>query len=253
MMVARSRVGGLSRPWRDVPLSCAAGVTLFDPLRRYGATAGTRVAVIGLGGLGIMGVRIARALGCTVTGVSRTPSKAAITEAAGAAFIDSNSPAALAAAAASFDLVLNTIPVNHDYTVYSALATRAGKHVILGLNSALGAAMTGGSLLAGARVRGSAIGGIEATQAVVDLCAKHNIRPDVRVIPVEGINAAYEALDRNNDEGVRFVVDLAGSLNEGAFERCKGVPPPKLGPGTPLTMGAVMWTLAGMVFGRYAF
>lgn len=232
----------------------AAGVTLFDPLRRYGAGAGTRVAVVGLGGLGLIGIKIARALGCTVSAVSRTRAKLAIAEAAGAtAFIDSTATAEMKAAAASFDLVLNTIPTDHDYTIYTALATRAGKHVILGLNAAMGAAVAAKAILPAPRVVPSSIGGIEATQAVIDLCAKHNIRPDVRVIPVEGINAAYEALDRCNDTGLRYVIDIAGSLNEGAFERCKGVAPPVLSPGTPMSMRTILWSLAGMVFRGYAW
>jgi uncharacterized zinc-type alcohol dehydrogenase-like protein len=227
-----------------------AGVTLYDPLRRYGAGKGTRVAVVGLGGLGTIGLKIAAALGCTVTAVSRSRAKAAQAAAAGAtAFIDSSSVADMAAAAGSFDLVLNTIPTEHDFAPYTALVARSGgKHVILGVNSALAACLFTASFLPSARVVSSSIGSIAATQEVMDLCAEHGIRPDLRIIPVEGINAAYEALDSSNDAGVRYVIDIAGSLNEGAVERCKASPPPKLGPGTPLTISSVLWTLGGMVF-----
>jgi len=79
------------------------------------------------------------------------------------------------------------------------------------------------------RIKSSAIGGIEATQAVIDLCAAHNIKPEMRVIPVEEINRAFEALDTANESGERFVIDIAGSLDEAAFTRCADVAPPRLG------------------------
>jgi D-arabinose 1-dehydrogenase-like Zn-dependent alcohol dehydrogenase len=231
------------------PVMCA-GVTLFDPLRRYGAGAGSRVAVVGLGGLGVMGVKIAKAMGATVTVVSRTLRKKALADACRAdAMVDSTDAAAMAAARGAFDLVLNTIPSEHDYTVYTALCARAGcKHIILGLNSALAASFAAGPIVCGSnRVRGSGIGSIEATQAVIDLCAAHDIRPVIQTIPVEKINSVYETLSKNNDEGVRYVIDIA-TLNEGAFARCKDVAAPKLEPSPPLSFGAILGTLAGMIF-----
>ncbi len=235
------------------PVMCA-GVTLFDPLRRYGAAAGgKRVAVVGLGGLGVMGCKIARAMGCEVTAVSRARGKAALAAACGAgAFLLSSDAAAMAAAAGSFDLVLNTVPIEHDYTVYSALTARAGgRHVILGLNSALIAGMVVGGLVCGARVVGSGIGGIEATQAAIDFCARHDIKPEIKVIPVEGINAAFTALDSANDAGVRHVIDIS-TLDAGAAARCEGVPPPTLAAGGALSMSKVVGAIAAMLFlGRW--
>jgi D-arabinose 1-dehydrogenase-like Zn-dependent alcohol dehydrogenase len=208
------------------PVMCA-GVTLFDPLRRYGATKGTKVGVVGLGGLGQMGIRIAKAMGCTVTALSRLEAKRALATECGAdAFVPSDDAAAMAAAAGSLDLVLNTIPSDHDYHAYSKLCARkGGKHVLLGLNNALGAAMMVDGLTFGAsRVKMSGIGGIEATQAVVDLCAAHNIKPAVKIIGAHEINGVYEALENGNDSGLRHVLDI-GTLNEGAFDACTAPPP----------------------------
>jgi len=240
------------------PLECAgpvmcAGVTLYSPLVRYGARAGTKVAIVGLGGLGVMGVKIAAALGCDVAAVSRSGAKRALAAAAGATrFVDSSSALDLQGARGAFDLVLNTIPGEHDYTVYTALAAPSGKHVVLGLNSVLAASFVTGAIACGTRVKGSGIGSIAETQAVVDLCAKAGIRPELKVIPVEGVNAAYEALDRANDAGVRYVIDL-GTLDAGAGARCAAAPPPALGPAKPLSVGAILSTLGGMVFLGHAW
>lgn len=234
------------------PVMCA-GVTLYDPLRKYGATAGTKVAIIGIGGLGQMGVAIAKALGCTVTAISRSEAKRDLATRCGAdSYISSGDAAAMAAGAGTQDLVLNTISTNHDYSAYSALLNAGGKHVVMGLNAALAAAMMVDKLTCGrSRVKMSAIGSIRATQEVVDLCAQHNIFPTIEKIPVEGINAAYTAIERGNDSGVRFVIDMA-SLNEDAFKRCTAPPPDLSVKSTGISMGAVLGELAGMLLrGRW--
>ena len=186
---------------KTYPLECAgpvmcAGVTLFDPLRRYGAGKGTRVGIVGIGGLGQMGIQLSKVLGCHVTAITRSPNKAAFARKCGAdAVIVSSSPAEMAAARAAhaLDLILDTIPVEHDYTVFSALLARKGKLVMLGLGSGLIAGIVVDAMLGGAsRVKGSGIGGIEATQAVIDLCDKHHIKPFVKVIRVEDINRAIK-------------------------------------------------------------
>jgi len=219
------------------PVMCA-GVTLFDPLRRYGAIkGGMRVGVVGIGGLGQMGIKLAKAMNCHVVAITRSPAKAAFAKACGADEVVVSTSAedmARGKRARALDLVLNTIPSEHDYAPYSALLTPAGKQVMLGLNTGLIAGMAVNSIVCGrSRVVGSGIGGIEATQAVIDMCAKHNIRPDIKVVPVEEINRVYEQLDRANESGVRFVLDIAGSLNEGAAERCKAAAAPVFGPPSP--------------------
>jgi uncharacterized zinc-type alcohol dehydrogenase-like protein len=232
------------------PVMCA-GVTLFDPLRRYGAGPGKRVAIIGLGGLGQMGVRIAKAMGCHVTAVSRLPAKKALADDCGAdAFLASADEAAMRGAHNSVDLVLNTIPADHDYHAFSKLCVRAGgKQIILGLNSALAGALVVNGLTCGAsRVKMSGIGGIEATQAVVDLCAAHNIKPVVKIIGAHEINGVYEELEKGNDSGVRHVLDI-GTINEETAAKCTA-PPPDFAGATAhgITTGGLLWAAADMFF-----
>jgi uncharacterized zinc-type alcohol dehydrogenase-like protein len=233
------------------PVMCA-GITLFDPMHRYGVRAGSRVAIVGIGGLGQMGVKIGKAMGARVTAITRSAAKAAYArERCGAdATLVSTDEAAMAAAAGSFDIILNTIPVEHDWTVYTPLLAprpRRGMQVMLGLTTGFIAGMAVDTVVCGASsLKGSGIGGIEATQAVMDLCATHKIYPDVRVIPVEAINSAFEALESANESGERFVIDLAGSLNEAAFDRCSAVAPPKFGPPPPvMTVGSILRAIVG--------
>lgn len=228
------------------PIMCA-GVTLFDPLRRYGAKEGTRVAIIGIGGLGDTGIKIAKAMGCSVTAVSSTQNKESIAKASGADdFICSSNAASMTANAGKFDLVLNTIPSEHDYTVYSRLLTSRGKHVILGLNTALVAGIVTNALICNSRIVGSGIGSIESTQAVIDLCAKHSIKPDIKIVSVEEINGVYETLDSKNIGGLRYVIDIA-TLNESAIEKCKDVASPKISSHAGISGGAICATLCGML------
>ena len=225
------------------PVMCA-GVTLYDPLRRYGATAGTRVAIVGIGGLGQMGVRLAKALGCTVTAITRSAAKAAFATRCGAdATLLSSDPAAMARAARSFDLLLNTIPVEHDYAPYSALLEpRRGTQVILGLNSALVAGFAVDAIVCGAsRVKGSGIGSIAVTQEVVNLCAARGIQPEIKVVQPEEVNRVFEALHGGEDSGVRYVIDLASLKDSSAFAKTAGLAPPRLEkPAVTLGMGTLV-------------
>lgn len=184
---------------------------------------------MGVGGLGIMGIKIAKAMGAEVTAVSRGPTKEAMCRAAGADnFINSSDPAAMAVMHGTQDLVMNTISGNHDYHVYTLLLSNTGlnKHIILGLNNAFAAAKVVDSLVFGrSRLKMSGIGGIEATQAVIDLCAANKIYPEIKMVKADEINSVYEKLDKGNDAGVRHVIDIEGSLTQAAFEECKAPPP----------------------------
>jgi alcohol dehydrogenase (NADP+) len=210
------------------PVMCA-GTTLFDPLRRYGAKVGTRVGVVGMGGLGQLGVKIAKAMGCVVTAITSSSSKIEFAKKLGAdRVLVSTNKEEMKAAKGTLDLVLNTISVEHDYFEYSKLL-EAGKglHVILGLNSILGALMIFNS---GPRLTKSVIGGIESSQAVIDLCAKHDILPEISIIGVDGVNAVYEDLSKGNATGLRYVIDLK-TLNEAdAEKKCLNVKSPALAP-----------------------
>lgn len=227
------------------PVMCA-GVTLYDPLKRYGATEGSVVAIVGIGGLGDMGIKVAKALGCSVTAISSTSSKETLAKAAGAdVYICSSDAAAMASNAGRFDLVLNTIPSEHDYNAFTPLLKKTGKHVILGLNSAIVGATIASSIVCGTRFRASGIGGIKATQEVIDLCAKNKIYPNIEIVGAEKMNSVYETLDSKNIGALRFVLDVSTIKHEGF----KAQPPPKISPSKGLSVGGSLGTILDMVFG----
>lgn len=208
---------------QEYPLECAgpvmcAGITMYDPLKKLGCGPGSRVGIIGLGGLGIMGVKIAVSMGATVTAIGRAPNKEHLAKKAGAdKYVASTDPAQMKDAEGYLDIILNTIPVGHDWTVYEKLLTNKGKQVLLGLHASLiGAMLASGVTCGRSQVMASGIGGINNTQEVIDLCAKNGIKPDVELKAVEDLTAIYEALDAGNDQGKRFVLDIQGSLKETA-------------------------------------
>ena len=195
---------------------------MYDPMRVAGVGPGSRVGIVGLGGLGQMGVKIAAALGCEVTAISRGVAKRAFAIECGASsFVDATSDESLADAAGTLDLILNTVPVYHDYLRFQALLrprrerrglSGAGppRQVLLGLHVGLGGAFVAGSAVGAARSRvaASGIGGIRATQEVMDLCASRGIAPDVEVV---GAGEMHRGTRRwtGNDAGKRFVLDVA--------------------------------------------
>ena len=196
---------------RVAPLLCA-GITTYSPLRQYQVGAGTKVAVVGLGGLGHMGVKLAAAMGAHVTMITTTPSKGEDARALGAHdVIISTEPAEMEAAGTRFDFILNTIPVSHEIDGYLALLGRSGRMVIVGaLNEMPG--FRGASLIWWNRaVGGSAIGGIPETQEMLDFCAELGIYPDCEMIRMDEVNNAYERLLKN-DVRYRFVIDMAQGL-----------------------------------------
>mmetsp|Transcript_83601 Transcript_83601/g.135547 ORF Transcript_83601/g.135547 Transcript_83601/m.135547 type:complete len:394 (+) Transcript_83601:1-1182(+) len=229
------------------PVMCA-GVTLYDPLRRYKATTGTRVAIVGLGGLGQMGVKVAKAMGCVVTVVSRSMSKEKFARECGAqAFLASSDDAQMLAAAKSFDLVMNTIPSEHDYNMYTKLVAAGGKHIILGLNSGLvGAILTDTVVLGNSKVKASAIGSIEATRKVIELCNEHKIYPDIKIVRAEEINDVFTKLDSNNQDGVRYVLDIKGSLNAATASKCTAAAP-TIQPSPGITPGLICGTFCNFL------
>lgn len=211
------------------PVMCA-GITMYEPMQKHNIKAGSRVGIVGLGGLGQMGVRLAKALGAEVSVISRSAAKEGFAKECGAtSFIVSSDPKAVKAHAGTLDLIINTIPSYHDYTAYhSLLKKKGGKQVLLGLHAGFAGALVANAVTMGkSRVTSSMIGGIKATQEVMDLCSKHDIKVNIKVVPVEELNSIYELLDGNNDEGIRYVLDIAGTLNADAEARCTA-PPPKL-------------------------
>jgi uncharacterized zinc-type alcohol dehydrogenase-like protein len=196
---------------RVAPLLCA-GITTYSPLRQYRVGPGTKMAVVGLGGLGHMGVKLGAALGAHVTMITTTPEKAADARDLGAHdVIISTDPAQMEAAATRFDFILNTIPVPHEIDGYLNLLGRSGRMVIVGALTPM-PGFTGINIIWYNRaVGGSAIGGIPETQEMLDLCAKEGIYPDCEFIAMNQVNEAYERLLRN-DVRYRFVIDMSRGL-----------------------------------------
>ncbi len=198
---------------RAAPLLCA-GITTYSPLRRHGVKAGDEVAVVGLGGLGHMGVKLARAMGARVTVLSHSPGKRDSALALGADdFVVTRDEGAFADHAGRFDFILDTVSAAHDYNAYLGLLRRGGTMVLVGLPDPqpLGA----GALIRGRRtLTGSLIGGIAETQEMLDFCARHGVAADVEVIDIAQINEAYERMLRG-DVRYRFVIDTASIGDDG--------------------------------------
>ena len=189
------------------PLLCA-GITTYWPLKRWGAGPGKKVAVAGLGGLGHMGVKIAAAMGADVTVLSTSPSKEKDAHALGANnFLNTKDTEATAKAAGSFDLLLDTISANHDYNAYLGLLALNGTMAIVGAPSEP-VPLNAFSLIWGNHtLSGSAIGGIEETQEMLNFCSKHGITADVEVITPDRIDEAYDRTLKS-DVRYRFVIDM---------------------------------------------
>ncbi|MDA8483429.1 NAD(P)-dependent alcohol dehydrogenase [Pseudomonas resinovorans] len=194
------------------PLLCA-GITVWSPLREHNVGEGTRLAVVGLGGLGHMAVKLAVALGAEVTVVTTSPGKADDARALGAHHVLlSTDPQAMAGAVNAFDLILDTIPRKHNVNPYLMLLGRHGKLVLVGALEPL--EPIHGALLArnNRSISGSLIGGLAQTQELLDFCAERQVLPQCEMIDIQDINTAFERMERN-DVKYRFVIDMA-SLND---------------------------------------
>jgi len=192
---------------RVAPLLCA-GITTYSPLRHFGVKAGDNVAIVGLGGLGHMGVKIAKAMGAHVTVLSHSPGKRNDALALGADdFIATGEKDAFTVNAKRFDFILDTISAKHDYNDYLNLLRRDGTMVLVGIPDPM--PLAAGSLVMQRRkLAGSLIGGIRETQEMLDFCAEHGVVSDVEVIPIQKVNEAYERVLKS-DVHYRFVIDMA--------------------------------------------
>ncbi|MEV8263330.1 NAD(P)-dependent alcohol dehydrogenase [Microbacterium sp. NPDC077057] len=190
------------------PLLCA-GITTYSPLRHWKVGPGTRVAVVGLGGLGHMGVQIAHALGAEVTVLSQTLSKQDDGLRLGAdRYFATSDRETFRDLRGSFDVILNTVSAVIDLRSYLGLLDVDGTIVCVGA-PAEALALNAGSLIAGRRsIAGSNIGGIRETQEMLDFCAEHGITAQIEVIPASAINEAYERV-LASDVRYRFVIDAA--------------------------------------------
>ena len=190
------------------PLLCA-GITLYSPIKHWGVGPGKRVAVMGLGGLGHMGVKFAAALGADVTVLSHSPQKEADARAMGAHFfIATNDKEVFTKHAKTFDVILNTVSAELDIDLYLNLLKLDGTLVVIGLPGKP-YALNAGTLLNGRRsIGGSMIGGIPELQEMLNFCGEENIVSDVEVIKADYINEAYERTVAS-DVKYRFVIDAS--------------------------------------------
>lgn len=190
------------------PLLCA-GITLYSPLRHWNAGPGKKVAIIGLGGLGHMGVKIAHALGADVTVLSQSLNKQADGARLGADhFYATSDPETFTKLAGQFDLIVNTVPAASNWDQFVGLLNTDGALVMVGVPDAP-VPINGFPLILKRRtVAGSLIGGIAETQEMLDFCGRHNIVSDVEVIPMQKVNDAYQRVAKS-DVRYRFVIDCS--------------------------------------------
>lgn len=190
------------------PLLCA-GITLYSPLKHWKAGPGKKVAIVGLGGLGHMGVKFAHALGAEVTVLSQSLKKQADGKRMGADhFYATTDPKTFTNLKGYFDLIINTVSAGIDWAEYLSMLKVDGSMVIVGLpdkNIPINAFALG----AGRRsLAGSQVGGIRETQEMLDFCGKHGITCDIELVPIQKVNEAYERVMKS-DVRYRFVIDMA--------------------------------------------
>ena len=190
------------------PLLCA-GITTYSPLRHWKIGKGHKVAVLGLGGLGHMGVKLAVSMGADVTMLSHTASKEKDAQRLGAHhFVLTSNPEQIKKVMGSFDFILDTVSADHDYNFYLGLLRTSGVMVCVGAPPSP-AQIPAFNLIFGRKsIAGSLIGGIAETQEMLNYCAEHNIVSDIELIAMKDINEAYERMLKG-DVRYRFVIDMA--------------------------------------------
>ena len=189
------------------PLLCA-GITTYSPLRHWKIGKGHKVAVLGLGGLGHMGVKFAVAFGAEVTVLSTSAAKEADAKKLGAhKFVVTKDAEQVKSVAGYFDFILDTVSANHDMDMYLAMLKTDGAHVCVGAPENY--SLRPFSVIVGRKsLAGSSIGGLPETQEMLDFCAEHNIVSDIEIIPIQEITTAYERMLKG-DVRYRFVIDLS--------------------------------------------
>ncbi|HSM64198.1 MAG TPA: NAD(P)-dependent alcohol dehydrogenase [Gillisia sp.] len=190
------------------PVLCA-GITTWSPLRYWNVGKDTKVAVVGLGGLGHMTIKLATALGAHVTLFSRSPNKKEDAKALGAdEVIISTDEAQMEKVAGRFDLIIDTVPYEHDLNPYVGTLSTNGTLVVVGYLGPLDPMLVTVPMIMGRKsVAGSLIGGIAETQELLDFCGKHNITSDIEIIKIQDINQAYKRMLKS-DVKYRFVIDM---------------------------------------------
>ena len=195
------------------PLLCA-GITTYSPISRWGDIKGKKVGILGLGGLGHMGVKFARAFGAHVVVFTTTPDKKEDALRLGAhEVVFSNNPEEMQQHAGSFDFILDTISAEHDINSYLGMLGLDGNLTLVGAPEKP-LSISAFALIFGRKsLSGSLIGGIKETQEMLDFCGAHNITADVEVIPIQKVNEAYERMVKS-DVKYRFSIDIASLKSE---------------------------------------
>jgi uncharacterized zinc-type alcohol dehydrogenase-like protein len=196
-------------PAGAAPLLCA-GITTYSPLRHWGAGPGKKVGVVGLGGLGHMGVKLAHAMGAHVVLFTTSAGKTADAKRLGAdEVVLSKDPEAMKTHAGSFHFILDTVAAPHDLDAYTTLLRRDGTLCLVGAPEYPHPSPTVFNLIFGRKsIAGSLIGGIRETQEMLDFCAEKGLTADIETIPVQKVNEAYERMLKS-DVKYRFVIDMA--------------------------------------------
>lgn len=191
------------------PLLCA-GITTWSPLRHWKVGPGSKVAVVGLGGLGHMALKLAKALGAEVSLFTRSAGKEADARRLGAdSIVLSTDEAQMAAVQGKFDLIIDTVPYVHDVNPYVATLATSGTLVLVGYLGPLEPMLNSAPMVMGRKaVAGSVIGGLPETQEMLDFCGQHGITSDIEVIKMQDINESFERMLRS-DVKYRFVIDMA--------------------------------------------
>lgn len=190
------------------PLLCA-GITTYSPLRHWKVGKGHKLAVLGLGGLGHMGVKFGVALGAEVTVLSTSPEKEADAKKLGAhKFVLTTSKEQTKAVKGYFDFTLDTVSAPHDFRMYLSLLKTNGTHICVGIPPKPFEIHPFGIIDGRKSVAGSSIGGLPETQEMLDFCAEHNVVSDIELIDIKDINMSYERMLKG-DVRYRFVIDMA--------------------------------------------
>lgn len=202
------RVSDQLDPAATAPLLCA-GITLYSPLRHWSAGPGTKIGIVGLGGLGHMGVKFAHAFGAETVLFTTSPAKVADGKRLGAdEVVISKDPTQMQKHQRSFDLIVNTVAASHNLDPFISLLKRDGTLVLVGAPEHPHPAPTVFNLLMSRRsLAGSGIGGIAETQEMLNYCAEKNIVCDIELIPIQQINEAYTRMLKG-DVKYRFVIDM---------------------------------------------
>jgi uncharacterized zinc-type alcohol dehydrogenase-like protein len=203
------RVPSSLDPAAAAPLLCA-GITTYSPLRHWHVTAGKKVGIVGLGGLGHMGVKLSHAMGAHTVLFTTSPGKVADGKRLGAEeVVISKDAAQMGAHAGSFDFILNTVAVAHDLDQFLALLKRDGTMCLVGAPATPHPSPNVFNLIFQRRaLAGSLIGGLPETQEMLDFCAAHRVAADIEMIRMDQINMAYERMLKS-DVKYRFVIDMA--------------------------------------------